>query len=147
MPELTPLESLRDMWKEDSKFDTLDPGTELGKIGSLHSKYLTILSMNRQSMKVLEKQQAKLKKLKWEYYTGKLDETTLKKFNWEPFPYILKSDIQLYLEADKDMQTLKTTYEVHEEIVDLCTSILKEVNSRTWQAKEIVAWARFTAGC
>ena len=141
-----PLQDLLDMWKVDAKFDRTDPGAELTKIGSLHSKYLSLLSMNRQSVKNMERKIKKLKKVKWEYYTGKLDAETLKKYNWTPFPYVLKADISIYLEADTDLLEFNKIKDLHEEIAEVCSSILKELSSRTWQAKDIITWERFIQG-
>lgn len=140
------IQQLLEMWKKDSVFDRTDPGGELTKIGSLHSKYLTILSMNRQSLVALNKRGAKLRKLKWEYYTGKLDEATLRNYGWQAFPYVLKSDVSIYMESDKDLLALQEMKSVHEELVELCTSIIKELNSRTFQAKDIITWERFIQG-
>lgn len=137
---------LLSMWKEDSKMDPTEPAEGLSRIGSLHSKYLTLLSINRQSVKVLEKSQRKFKKIKWEYYSGRMDEARLKKFGWDPFPYILKSEIAIYLDSDKDLLAIETEKEVHEEIVDVCASIIKELTSRTYQLKDIITWTRFTNG-
>lgn len=140
------LKDLLAMWKQDAVVDRTDPAEELTKIGSLHAKYLCILSENRQSIKVLDKNFKRVKKLKWEYYTGKTPAETLKKLGWEPFPYLLKADIAIYLDADKDLLDLVTKRELHEEIVEVCTSIIKELNSRTYQMKDIITWERFTSG-
>jgi hypothetical protein len=35
---------------------------------------------------------------------------------------------------------------LHEEIVDVCQSILKELHSRTFQLKEFITWERFIQG-
>jgi hypothetical protein len=137
---------LLSMWKEDAKIDKDEPSDELAKIGSFHAKYLHLLSINRQSVKAIEKTQRKMKKIKWEYYSGRMDAERLKKLGWEPFPYILKSDISTYMDADKDMMAIEAQKEVHEEIVDICTSIIKELTSRTYQLKDIITWTRFTSG-
>ncbi len=142
----TAIGDLLQMWKEDAKIDRTDPGTELSKIGSLHSKYLTILSMNRRSLKQLERSMKKLRKLKWEYYTGKLDQATLKELGWSPFPHILKSDISTYMDADKDVLIMVKKIDMYEEIVSICESIMKELNSRTFQLRDIVQWERFISG-
>jgi hypothetical protein len=86
------------------------------------------------------------KKLKWEYYTGKLDDDDLKKFGWDPFPFTLKSDITTYLEADEDINKYKAKKVIHDEIVDVCTAIIKELNSRTFQIRDFIAWERFVNG-
>jgi len=35
---------------------------------------------------------------------------------------------------------------LHDEIVDVCQSILKELNSRTFQLRDFIAWERFIQG-
>jgi hypothetical protein len=35
---------------------------------------------------------------------------------------------------------------VHQEVVDFCGSVLKELNNRTWQMKSLIDWERFTSG-
>lgn len=87
-----------------------------------------------------------MKKLKWEYYTGKLDDDALKKHGWEPFPYILKSDINTYLESDEDLNRFIATKMMHDEVVDICQSIMKELNSRTFQLRDFIQWERFIQG-
>jgi hypothetical protein len=87
-----------------------------------------------------------MRKLKWEYYTGKLDDDDLKKYGWIPFPYTLKSDLTTYLEADEDMNRCAAQKAIHDEIVDVCTSIIKELNSRTYQLRDFIQWERFIQG-
>jgi hypothetical protein len=87
-----------------------------------------------------------MKKLKWEYYTGKLDDDDLKKYGWTPFPFVLKSDISTYMESDEDLNKYTAQKIMHDEIVEVCTSILKELNSRTFQLRDFIAWERFIQG-
>ena len=87
-----------------------------------------------------------MKRLKWEYYTGKLDDDTLKRHGWEPFPFTLKSEINTYFDSDEDLNKLSAKKIMHDEIVDICTSILKELNSRTFQLRDFIAWERFIQG-
>ena len=84
--------------------------------------------------------------LKWEYYTGKLDEDQLKQYGWEPFPYVLKAEVNNYIEADNDINSRLAQKVMHEEIVDVCGAILKELNSRTFQLRDFIAWERFIQG-
>lgn len=135
-------------WSTDSVFDQTQPDRELARIGTMHSKYLTILSEHRRSMKGLEQKYFRIKKLKWEYYTGKLngDQETLSKYGWEPFMFTLKSEVPSYLEADRDLQQILAQKHLHEEIVEVCTSILKELQSRTFQIRDFIAWQKFLQG-
>jgi hypothetical protein len=87
-----------------------------------------------------------MKKLKWEYYTGKLDDDELKKRGWEPFPYVIKAELSTYMEADEDVNRLLASKLINEEMVDVCTSILKELNNRAWELKSFIDWEKFIQG-
>ena len=139
-------DELLEMWRKDSEIDRTEPGKALLDIPKLHSKYLAILSRHRLHSKDAEFKYNKMKRLKWEYYTGKLDEETLNKYGWEPFPYTLKSDLTTYLESDDDIRKFVASKAVHDEMVDICTAILKELNSRTFQLRDFIAWERFIQG-
>jgi len=140
------LQKLLDMWTVDSNIDRTEPGKELINIPKLHSKYLNILSRHRMLSKQSEFKYNKIRRLKWEYYTGKLDNDQLKEHGWEPFPYTLKSDITTYMESDDDINKHLVKKIMHDEIVELCQSILKELNSRTFQLRDFIAWERFIQG-
>ena len=143
---MTKLDELLNMWAKDSVIDRTEPGKELINIPQLHSKYLNILSRNRLLTKEAEFKYNKMKKVKWEYYTGKLDDDQLEKYGWEPFPFVLKSEITTYFESDEDSNKLIAQKIIHEEIVEVCQSILKELNSRTFQLRDFIAWERFIQG-
>ena len=140
------IDELLEMWRQDSEIDRTEPGKELLNIPKLHSKYLNILSKHRLLSKEAEFKYNKMKRLKWEYYTGKLDDDDLKKHGWEPFPFVLKSDITTYLDADEDMNRFLAQKLMHEEIVEVCNSILKELNSRTYQLRSFIDWEKFIQG-
>ena len=140
------LDDLLEMWRADSEIDRTEPGKELINIPKLHSKYLNILSRHRLLSKESEFKYNKMKRLKWEYYTGKLDDDQLKQYNWEPFPYVLKSELTTYLESDDDINKHLANKIMHDEIVDVCQSILKELNSRVWEIRSFIDWERFIQG-
>jgi hypothetical protein len=140
------LDELLEMWRQDSQIDRTEPSKELLNIPQLHSKYLNILSRHRLLSKDAEFKYNKMKKLKWEYYTGKLDDDQLKQYNWEPFPFVLKSDITTYLESDEDINKYLANKILHDEIIDVCTSILKELNSRTYQLRSFIDYEKFING-
>ena len=140
------LDELLEEWRKDSDIDRTEPGKALLSIPKLHSKYLNILSKHRLLAKEAEFKYNKWKKLKWEYYTGKLDDDELEKYGWKPFPFVLKSDITTYLESDEDLNKYLAAKAVHDEIVDICGSILKELNSRTYQLRSFIDWEKFIQG-
>lgn len=140
------IESIMENWERDSKIDQTDPGTEIIRIPVLHNKYNKFLTLHNLASKRAGLELVKLKKLKWAYYTGKMDQDELKKHGWEPFPFVLKTDIQTYLEGDIDMTNMQRKKVYHEEAANFCQNVMKELNNRTWQLKEFMAWERFING-
>ena len=140
------IDDLLEMWRQDSDIDRTEPGKELLNIPKLHSKYLNILSKHRLLSKEAEFKYNKMKRLKWEYYTGKLDDDQLKHYGWEPFPLVLKSDITTYMESDEDCNKFLASKIMHDEIVDICMAIIKELNSRTYQLRDYISWEKFIQG-
>jgi hypothetical protein len=140
------LDELLEMWRKDSDIDRTEPGKALLDIPKLHSKYLNILSRHRLLAKESEFKLNKMRVLKWEYYTGKLDEDQLKQYGWEPFPYVLKAEVNNYIEADDDINKRMAIKTMHEEIVDVCGAILKELNNRAWELRSFIDWEKFIQG-
>lgn len=141
-----PLEEVMKQWEKDSEVDITEPGREIIRIPILHNKYNKYLSLHNLSAKKAEIEYAKMKKLKWLYYTGKLDQDELDKLGWEPFRFTLKSDIGVYLDADDELSKLKRKHAYHEEAASFCTNVMKELNNRTWQLKEYIGWEKFIQG-
>lgn len=140
------LEELLEMWRKDSDIDRTEPGKELTNIPKLHSKYINILSRHRLLAKESEFKLQKIRRLKWEYYTGKLDDDQLKKYGWEPFPYVLKTELNTYLDSDDDINKVKAALTLHNEIVEVCQAIIKELNNRTWELRSFIDWEKFIQG-
>jgi hypothetical protein len=143
---MSKIDDLLAEWAKDSIIDRTEPGKALLDIPKLHSKYLNILSTHRLLIRDAEFKYNRMKKLKWEYYTGKLDDDQLTKYGWEPFPFVLKSDITTYLDADEDLSKYLAQRRMHEEIVEVCMSIMKELGARTFQLKDFISWEKFIQG-
>jgi len=140
------LEQVLKMWEKDAEIDQTEPGKELIRIPILHNKYLTILTNQKLAAKRINFEYLKMRKVKWEYYTGKLSQEELDHRGWEPFRYTLKSDISLYLESDIDLIKIIERKIYHEEAVSVIESILSELKSRTFQLRDFIQWERFIGG-
>jgi hypothetical protein len=77
---------------------------------------------------------------------AKMNEEELKKLGWEPFRFVLKSDINTYLESDEDLTRLHAKKALHEQAVTACEMIIKEINSRTYQMRAFIDFERFVHG-
>jgi hypothetical protein len=140
------IEQILNHWEKDSVVDSTEPGKELIRIPILHNKYLTILIKHKLASKKANFDYLRMKKVKWEYYNGKLSREELEEHGWEQFKFTLKSDITTYLESDNDLIRLLEKKIYHEEVITMIESIMKELNSRTYQLKDFIAWEKFING-
>lgn len=144
--ETPPLEEIMKQWERDSNIDSTEPGKEIIRIPLLHNKYNKYLSLHSLSARKCSLEFDKVKKLKWEYYTGKMDQEQLDKLGWEPFRFTLKSDIAVYIDGDDDLNKLKRKKSYHEEAARFCESVMKELNARTYQLRAFIDWEKFIQG-
>lgn len=140
------IDELISEWEKDAQVDTTNPGGEMIRIPVVHSKYNKYLSLHKLAKARREAEFDKLRKLKWMYYNGKLSQQELNDLGWDPFPFTLKSDVNVYMDADDDIIKAKSTLSFHDECISFCTYVMKELNNRTWQMKEFMAWERFERG-
>jgi len=140
------IEQILNNWTTDSDIDQTEPGKELLKIPKLHNKYLTILTKHKMAAKKANFDYLRMRKVKWEYYTGKLSREELEQYGWEPFQFTLKSDITTYLESDTDLIKLLEKKIYHEESVSVVEAIMSELKQRTWQLRDFITWERFIGG-
>ena len=140
------LEFILKQWENDSVIDQTEPGKELLNIPKLHNKYLTYLTKHKIATKKAHFDYLRMRKIKWEYYTGKTPKEELDQYGWEPFQFTLKSDINTYLEADADLIKLLEKKVYHEEVVSVVESVMSELKQRTWQLRDYISWEKFIGG-
>ena len=142
------IEQLLEMWSQDSKIEETEASKELAKVPSLHSKYLRVRSNHNLIVKKLMTEYSSRKRIMWEYYSGDLNNPEdLAKYNLEPLRRkILRQDIPIYLDSDEELTKILIKKMIHQEIVDTCDMILKEINNRTYQLSNIVKWELYLKG-
>jgi hypothetical protein len=140
------LENILKAWEKDSAIDQTEPSREIINVPLLHSKYLNFMIKHRIASKKVGFDLARMKRQKWEYYTGKMSQEELNELGWEPFRYTLKSDVSTYMESDKDIIRLMEKKTYHDETIAVCESVMKELNNRTWQLREHMTHERFIQG-
>ena len=141
------LDDYYNAWAEDSKIDRTELGEESIRIPQLHHKYYRFYSAERMKLVKLQEEYKVLKKDKHDYLSGIMAEEDLNERGWEPNPLrILKTDIPMYIESDKDIvkHNLKIAYA--KEKVEFLESIVKSLNVRGYQIKTAVDWEKFKVG-
>lgn len=141
------LENIKSMVAQDCMVDETRLDAESLKLPQLHNKYLNFLL---DAKLILERKQNdfnRLRRLKWEYYTGKMDEEALSRLGWKPFDLkILKQDIAIYLEGDDELITLQEQIRYYKEMCDYLDSTVKEITYRHHKIRNAIDWKKFLAG-
>ena len=138
---------ITELWKTDSQIDRTELGDESLKIPKLHSKYYNLFIQERLLLKKLEGDYKQLYRVKFEYFNGILSEEELEEYNLEPFALkVLKSDLPIYIESDKDLQTLQAKIAVQKEKIDFLESIIKSLTNRGFQIKSAIDFMKFQHG-
>ena len=141
------LSELRKHVEQDSRIDDTELDTESLRLPALHSKYLNFYHDAKLRLEKATNEYNRLYRLKWEYYTGKLDEETLKAKGWEPFDHkILRNDIAIYMNGDEDLCKRKEVIVYIKSIVDYLEEVVKEVSFRHMKIKAAIDWRKFLGG-
>jgi hypothetical protein len=142
----TILEQTLDQWEIDAQINRTEPGKELLRIPVLHAKYTRLLTSNSLRVRMLNKDLIRARKIKFDYFGGRMDRDELNQRGLPPFKYTLKNEVDKHVDADEEILKLQTKKDLHEEMVSLCTSIIKELNARTWQLRAFIDFERFIGG-
>lgn len=144
------LQTILDMWKEDSVIDemALDESSKIS--AKLHGKYLELLSVNRMRLKKQELEFKVLLKEKWLHYNGKMSQEDIDKHGWDYDPLngltVLKGDMDKFYDSDADIQKAQSNIIYSQELCDTLKEILDNVKWRHQTIKNMIEWRKFTSG-
>jgi len=141
------IENLMKEWSEDSIVDATAMEKELLKISFLHGKYLNILSYHRHVLRKIEIDYKTMKSLREDYYLGRLTKEEMDERGWD---YMQDNNsipkTNKLVEADPEVTKILMKRIAHEEIVSYCESVLKSLNSRTWDLGNFIKYQQLTTG-
>lgn len=138
------LEELQEQVDKDLKINDSELDLESLKTPQLHNKYLKHYNNFKLLMTRAESDYKILKRVKWEYYTGK---ASPKVYQEKPFNLkIMKSDLDKYLDSDEDLIKSKQKIEYLETVVNYLDRTLKIIGGRDWQIRNSIEWRKFTSG-
>lgn len=140
------LEEIESLWEQDIKIDGTSLDEESLKIPYLHNKYYKIFIREKIQLKAEQNSYNQFFRLKHEYYTGKLSQQELKDLGWEPFQFVLKGDIQTYLDSDVELCDKLIKLQVQKEKVEFLENIIKTLNNRGFLIKNAIDFRRFASG-
>lgn len=141
------LEDIFNLWKVDSIIDISELGQTAIDISKLHNKYYQIYIQEKFILYDLEKEYKILKRDKFEFYLDGQNEETIK-LGWElpPRGKILKTDLQLYLDADSDIINLTMKMNIQKEKIEYLISIIKMITYRNSSLTTAIEDIKFKNG-
>lgn len=138
------LEQLQELAEKDLKINDTELDLESLKTPQLHNKYLKFLNKWKLLMSKANTDYYKLRKEKWEYYTGKADPSV---YQAKPFDIkVLKADVHIYMDSDPELQKADQKVAYLDQIIKYLEQVLRGVNNRTFLIKNAIEWKKFTSG-
>ena len=144
MEYIMDLNELQNEVDRDLKIDDTELDLESIRTPQLHNKYLKHYTKYSLQLKKAQDNYKELYKEKWEYYTGKASPDTYRE---KPFDIkVLKSDVGIYLDADKDLQEVGQKEAYLAAVVTYLEKVLREINNRNWNIRNAIEWKKFIHG-
>ena len=139
------LDMLMKEWSQDKIVDNSELEKEILKISYLHGKYLNIMAHHRLLFHKMEADYKMMKGLREDYYQGHLTKEEMLERGWDPIQHVLSNpQVARKLETDGELNNLLLKRIAHGEIVDYCESVLKSLNSRTWDLGNVIKYRQLT---
>jgi len=144
------LDELKKQWTEDCQIDDIELDNASLEVPKLHAKYQDLLTSKILVLKQYQNKYNELLKDKWLWYNGKMDEETVREKGWEPDPFnglkIMKNDMQIFFNADKDLQDLNAKIEYLKVTVDFLKECMQNITWRHQTIRNTIDWRKFMAG-
>jgi hypothetical protein len=141
------IDKIFEEWDGDTDFDKTELGDEALKVSKLHHKYFRMLSQERITRRSLEAEMKVLKLEKFEFYTqGPSKESVERGWEMPPIGRVVKSEVNNYMEADRDIINISLKIGIQSEKIDLLESIIKTILSRGYNIKAAIDWEKFKMG-
>ena len=138
------IEDILKLIEEDKKIDYTQLDTESLKIPEQAVKYQQLAHDEAVTLRYLEREYNIMKLKRWMYYMGKASDEEYEK---EPFDHkVLKTDINLFLEADKSLNELKDRISLQSEKLKLVVEAGKVMQNKSFNIKNALDHQKFMGG-
>lgn len=142
------LTELQELWKEDAGIDETNLGHCSAYTPLLHAKYLEHLCQGKLQLRMATAKFYRLRRDKLKYYKGEMTRDELTERGWAQYQGIkpLKSEMNDIIQLDEDTIKQEDKVVYLETLVMFLESVMKSINSRTWDVKNCIQWATMQAG-
>ena len=138
------IEDIKGMLERDKSIDYTQLDTASLKIPEQAVKYQQLSHDEAVTLRYLEREYNIMKLRRWMYYMGKADDEVYEK---EPFDHkVLKSDVNLFLEADKKLNELQDRIILQTEKLKLVVEAGKIMQNKSFNIKNALDHQKFMGG-
>ena len=138
------INELKEMCTKDTKIDITDLDGYSISIPELANKYHQLAYLEKNLVRYLKSEYKIIRLSRWKYYSGKADP---KEYEDEPFDLkVLKNDIDLFLDGDVQVLTIKNKLEEQEEKIKLIEDTAKVIQNASFNISNTIKWKKFLAG-
>lgn len=141
------LEEIHELWSKDSEIDQTQLSRESLSIPKIHHKYYRLYIAENLALFKLEAELKELKLAKYEFYTqGPSDESREKGWKLPGKGMILKAEVGVYLEADRDLIDLSLRIGLQGQKVAFLKDIIADLKVRNFLIKNAIEHMKFMNG-
>ena len=144
--QLHTIAELRAMRSADVVLHKDELGNETVRTSQIHHKYLNLYQDEKHELQRMQRGMKILLKKKTEYYLGKADPEVYKEKPFDLKVRPIKSDLNLYLDADPDMQKAQEQVDIQEMKVTFLWETIAQINKRGYEIKAMNEWNKFSNG-
>jgi hypothetical protein len=138
------INELKEMCIKDTKIDITDLDGYSISIPELANKYHQLAYLEKNLFRYLQSEYKIIKLSRWKYYSGKAEP---KVYEEEPFDLkVLKNDMDLFLDGDVQVLTIKNKMEEQEEKIKLINETAKVIQNASFNISNTIKWKKFLAG-
>jgi len=144
------LDELKIQWAKDCEIDDIQLDNASLEVPKLHAKYQELLTSKILVSKQYQNKYNDLLKDKWLWFNGKMSEDEVKARGWNPDPFdglkIMKNDMQIFFNADKDLQEMNAKVEYLKVTIDFLKECMQNITWRHQTIRNTIDWRKFMAG-
>jgi hypothetical protein len=144
------LDEIKKEWEKDCEIDDIELDKSSLEVPKLHAKYQDLLSSKILVMKQYQYKYDTLLKNKWLWYNGKMSQEQIQELGWSDDPLdglkIMKNDLQLFYNSDKDIQELNAKIEYLKVTIEYLKECMQNITWRHQTIKNTIDWRKFMAG-
>jgi len=138
------INELKEMCTKDTKIDITDLDGYSVSIPELANKYHQLAYLEKNLVRYLRSEYKIIRLSRWKYYSGKADP---KEYEDEPFDLkVLKNDMDMFLDGDVQVLTIKNKMEEQEEKIKLIEDTAKVIQNASFNISNTIKWKKFLAG-